>query len=116
MANRARINAIVGGKLATQTTAYWVETLNAAGVPCGPVQSVDAVFADPQIAAQEMVLSVPHPGRGEVRMLGFPMKLSSAPCSVRLPAPGLGEHSEAVLAELGYDTAAREALLAAGVV
>lgn len=116
VANRARINAIVGGKLAAQTTAHWVETLNAAGVPCGPVQSVDQVFADKQIAAQEMVLSVPHPGHGEVRMVGFPMKLSAAPCSVRRPAPGLGEHSEEVLAEVGYDVAARDALRAAGVV
>jgi crotonobetainyl-CoA:carnitine CoA-transferase CaiB-like acyl-CoA transferase len=116
VANRARINAIVGGKLATRTTAHWVETLNAAGVPCGPVQSVDQVFADPQIAAQEMVLTVPHPGRGDVRMLGFPMKFSAAPCSVRRPAPELGEHSDEVLAELGYDTAAREALRAAGAV
>ncbi len=116
VANRARINAIVGGKLATQTTAYWVETLNAAGVPCGPVQSVDQVFADPQIAAQEMVLEVPHPGHGTVRMLGFPIKLTAAPCRVRLPAPGLGQHTEEVLAELGYEEAARHALRAAGVV
>ena len=66
VANRARINAIVGGKLATQTTAHWVAALNAAGVPCGPVQSVDQMFADPQIAAQEMVLdgAASRPRRG----------------------------------------------------
>jgi crotonobetainyl-CoA:carnitine CoA-transferase CaiB-like acyl-CoA transferase len=93
-----------------------VETLNQAGVPCGPVHSVDQVFADPQIAAQQMVLTVPHPDHGEVRMLGFPMKLAAAPCSVRLPAPGLGEHSEAVLTELGYDATARQALRDAAVV
>jgi CoA:oxalate CoA-transferase len=63
-----------------------------------------------------MVLTVPHPGRGDVRMLGFPMKLTFAPCSVRLPVPGLGEHSDAVLEELGYDAAARAALRTAGVV
>jgi CoA:oxalate CoA-transferase len=116
VANRAQINAIVGGKLATRPTAYWVETLNAAGVPCGPVQSVDQVFADPQIAAQEMVLEVPHPGHGVVRMVGFAMKLAAAPCRVQRPAPDLGEHSEDVLAELGYGEAARHALRAAGVV
>ncbi len=49
VANRARINAIVGGKLAANTTSYWVETLNRAGVPCGPVNSVAEVFEDPQI-------------------------------------------------------------------
>ena len=71
---------------------------------------------DPQIVAQEMVLEVPHPGHGVVRMLGFPMKFSAAPCRVRRPAPDLGEHTEEVLAELGYAEAARHALHAAGVV
>ena len=100
--NRERINAIVGGKLAMQNTQHWVEVLNAAGVPCGPVYSVGEVFQDPQIIAQQMFQDVPHPGFGTVRMLGFPMKLSETPCRVRLPAPGLGEHSDAVLTELGY--------------
>ena len=115
VANRARINAIVGGALAMRDTAHWVTTLNAAGVPCGPVHEVAEVFADPQVVAQEMVLSVPHPGHGDVRMLGFPIKLSDTPCRVRRPAPGLGEHSDEVLAELGYDAAARAALRAQGV-
>jgi len=116
VANRAQINAIVGGVLARETTAHWVQVLNAAGVPCGPVYRVDEVFDDPQIRQQEMVLDVPHPGRGVVRMLGSPMKLSDTPCRARMPAPELGEHSEAVLAELGYAAAEREAMRAAGVV
>jgi CoA:oxalate CoA-transferase len=113
--NRARINAIVGGRLAANTTAYWVETLNAAGVPCGPVNTVEQVFQDPQILAQEMVMDVEHPGHGIVRMLGFPMKLSETPCRVRRPAPKLGEHSDAILADLGYAAEARDTLRAAGV-
>jgi CoA:oxalate CoA-transferase len=108
--NRARINAIVGGKLAAHTTAHWVAALNAAGVPCGPVPSVDQVFADPQIAAQSMVMDVPHPGRGSVRMTGFPMKFFQSPCRVRHPAPELGEHSDEMLAQLGYGEAERDAL------
>ena len=116
VANRQRINAIVGGKLAMNTTEYWVETLNRAGVPCGPVQSVADVFQDPQILSQDMVMDIDHPGFGMVRMLGFPMKLSATPCQVRRPAPGLGEHSDDVLAELGYSLEERLSLRAGGVV
>lgn len=95
VANRARINAIVGGILADHPTAYWVETLNKAGVPCGPVNSVAEALSDPQILAQDMVLEV-----GGTRQLGFPMKFSATPCRVRRPAPGLGEHTQEVIAEL----------------
>ena len=116
VANRARINAIVGGKLAANTTAHWVETLNKVGVPCGPVNGVAEVFQDPQILAQEMVIDVDHPGSGIVRMLGFPIKLSGTPCRVRHPAPALGEHSDEVLAELGYSDAERAAWRRDGVV
>lgn len=116
VANRARINAIVGGKLAAGTTAYWVETLNAAGVPSGPVNSVAEVFEDPQVLAQEMVLDVEHPGFGMVRMLGFPVKLSDTPCQVRRTAPELGEHSDAILTELGYGAEALAAFRRDGVI
>lgn len=116
VANRARINAIVGGVLARDTTAHWVEVLNAAGVPCGPVNSVAAVFEDPQILGQEMLLNVEHPGYGMVQMLGFPMKFSEMPCLVRRPAPSLGEHSDEVLEELGYAALEREAWRRDGVI
>jgi crotonobetainyl-CoA:carnitine CoA-transferase CaiB-like acyl-CoA transferase len=116
VANRARINAIVGGKLATNTSAFWVETLNAAGVPCGPVHSVEAVFQDPQILAQDMLLNVLHPGYGPVQMLGFPMKLSATPCQVRRTAPALGQHSDEILAELNYPEAERASLRQEGVI
>jgi crotonobetainyl-CoA:carnitine CoA-transferase CaiB-like acyl-CoA transferase len=109
VANRALINAIVGGKLAAGTTAHWVETLNKAGVPCGPVNTVAEVFKDPQIIAQEMILAVDHPLHGAVRMLGFPLKLSDTPCRLRRFAPALGEHSDEILGEAGYSAAERTA-------
>lgn len=114
--NRTRINAIVGGKLAANTTDFWVETLNKAGVPCGPVNSVAEVFRDPQILQQQMVMDVEQPGYGIVRMLGFPIKFSDSPCRVRRPAPRLGEHSDEILAELGFAVVEREAWRQSGVV
>jgi crotonobetainyl-CoA:carnitine CoA-transferase CaiB-like acyl-CoA transferase len=116
VANRERINAIVGGKLALNTTEHWVETLNAAGVPSGPVHAVADVFKDPQILAQDMVMDVEQPGHGLVRMLGFPMKFSDTPCTVRRPAPGLGEHSDEVLGELGFSADQRRAFRDMGVI
>jgi CoA:oxalate CoA-transferase len=100
VANRARINAIVGGRLASETTAYWVETLNKAGVPSGPVNGVAEALSDPQITAQEMVLTVPHPGHGALNLLGFPMKFSQTPCRIRRTAPGLGEHTAEILEQI----------------
>jgi CoA:oxalate CoA-transferase len=116
VANRERINAIVGGKLALNTTGHWVETLNAAGVPSGPVHAVADVFKDPQIVAQNMVMDVEHPGHGLVRMLGSPMKFSGQATAVPRPAPELGQHSDEVLTELGFSEDQREAWRAAGVI
>jgi len=116
VANRERINAIVGGKLALNSTDHWVETLNAAGVPCGPVHAVAEVFEDLQILAQNMVMDVEQPGFGAVRMLGFPMKFSGEPCAVRRPAPGLGQHSDEVLAELGFSDEQRRLFRDQGVI
>jgi CoA:oxalate CoA-transferase len=100
--NRAAMNAAVEGRLKTNTTAYWIETLNAAGVPCGRVMGLAEVFADPQVIAQEMVVSQPHPGHGDVKMLGFPIKFADAPCQLRRPAPEIGADTDSVLGELGY--------------
>ena len=106
--HRGRLNALVQAKLLEQDSAHWISSLNAAGVPCGPVYGVDGVFADPQIRSQEMSIEIEHPGRGDVRMLGFPIKLRNSPCMVRRPAPELGEHTREVLTELGLQSSRRE--------
>jgi CoA:oxalate CoA-transferase len=99
--NRARLNAAVEAVLVQNTSAHWIALINEAGIPCGPVHSLASVFEDPQIKNQGMAMDVPHPGHGTVRMLGFPLKLTRAPCQVRHPAPDLGQHTADVLAEVG---------------
>jgi CoA:oxalate CoA-transferase len=114
--NRAAINAAVEARLMTETTEYWIDKLNAAGVPCGRVMGLGEVFADPQTVDQQMVLSQEHPGHGTVRMLGFPIKFAEAPCALRRPTPEIGADTDAVLGELGYSAAEIAALRKAGVV
>ncbi len=100
--HRTAINALINARIAQAPKAYWLETLNAAGVPCGVVMNLADVFADPQIMSQEMVLTIPHPGHGAVQMTGFPIKFREAPCTVRYLVPELGAHTASVLRALGY--------------
>lgn len=99
-ARRDELNGLIDARMQTDSQAAWIDRLNAAGVPSGKVQNLAEVFADPQVQAQEMVVEVPHPGHGTVRMLGFPVKMSDTPCAARLPAPRLGEHTEEILGPL----------------
>ncbi|PVH27278.1 CaiB/BaiF CoA transferase family protein [Pararhodobacter oceanensis] len=99
-ARRNELNTLIDGRMVQDTQAAWIERLNAAGVPSGRVQNLAEALRDPQVMAQEMVIDVPHPGRGAVRMLGFPVKLSETPCEAHLPAPELGQHNDEILGPL----------------
>ena len=90
--------------------------LDELGVMCAPVHDYDSMFHDEGILEQDALLTVEHPTRGDVRMGGLAWKLSDTPGAVRLAPPTLGEHTDAVLAEIGYDEQRIAALRAGGVV
>jgi crotonobetainyl-CoA:carnitine CoA-transferase CaiB-like acyl-CoA transferase len=89
--------------LRARSRAAWIETLTKAGVPCGAVRSVPDVLADPQLTARRMIEIVEHATAGPLQVLGVPMMLSGTPGGVRTPPPLLGQHTDAVLRELGVD-------------
>ena len=101
-ARRRELADAINERTRTRAVDDWIDRLNAGGCPCGRVMDLPEVFSDPQVLAQELVLDVPHPGAGTVRMTGFPVKLSETPCAIVRPAPRLGEHTGEVLAEIGY--------------
>lgn len=88
-----------------QEVDFWLEEIAGAGIPCGPVQTIDQVFTDPQVLARDMIWMMSHPTAGEVSLVGSPLKLSETPVAARLHPPLLGEHTAEVLTTmLGYTT------------
>ncbi|MBI3625721.1 MAG: CoA transferase [Candidatus Rokubacteria bacterium] len=114
--NRAAMDEILEAALAKKSAAEWVELLNAAGVASGPIYTVDEVFGDPQVAQAGLVHELRHPLWGLHRVMGLPVRLHRTPAQVRTAAPLPGAHTREILAELGYDEEATNALLADGVV
>ena len=114
--NREEIEGLIAARIATRTKAEWIESLSAADIPNGPVNSVTDALSSPHALAREMVVDVEHPAMGSFRSLGLPMRLSETPASIRRHPPMLGEHTDDVLAELGYDEASIAALHRDGVV
>ena len=99
--HRVDVDAMVGAPLATRGTAEWVEALRAHGIPCGAVNQVHEALADPQAVARDMVVTMPHPTAGDLRMLGFPIRMHSTPLRASRPPPLLGEHTDEVLHAYG---------------
>jgi crotonobetainyl-CoA:carnitine CoA-transferase CaiB-like acyl-CoA transferase len=101
--NRDALNALIGERTLARTSAEWVEVLNEAGVPCGPIYKMNEVFADPQVKHLKMAQSVEHPALGPIELIGQPMFLSRTPSSLRTATPERGEHTDEILKSLGYD-------------
>ena len=99
--NRHALDAIVEERLRTETTAHWVELLNAAGVPCGPIHDMRGVFEDPQVRHLGTTLGVTHPVLGDIDLVGPAFDLSRSPMRTPSAAPDCGAHTDAILAELG---------------
>jgi crotonobetainyl-CoA:carnitine CoA-transferase CaiB-like acyl-CoA transferase len=100
--NRDALNAEIGLHTPTRNSADWVERFNAAGVPCGPIYSVDQVYADAQVEHLGMAQPVKAKNKTVRRMAGQPMSLSRTPSRLKTPTPGLGEHTDEVLKEFGF--------------
>lgn len=114
--NRVVLRLLLAERFATDTSAAWLARLEAAEVPCGPINDLLEAFGSEQARAREMVVDVEHPRLGPVRQVGVPFKLSATPATIRTAPPLLGEHADEVLAELGYDPAAIDRLRSEGVV
>ena len=116
VANRAELAAEIEAITRRQPCSHWLALLDAHDIPCGPINDYAHVFADPQVRARDMVVETEHPSLGRLRTLGSPIKLSETPPDVGRRAPRLGEHTDQVLREAGYDDAQIAELRRAGAV
>jgi formyl-CoA transferase len=115
--NRTAVRQRVADIIRRNTNDHWVELLNKAGVPCGPINSIDKVFADPQVKHLGIATPVDHPKYGPQKVIGQPIHLSRYPQPEKLKhTPEPGEHTDEILKGLGYDDARISALRAAGAV
>ena len=116
MAHRAELADALAPAFKKRSTNDWLERLDAAGVPAGPVLSVGEMLADPQTKAREMLVETEHQRLGPVPTIGFPVKFSETPAAIERGAPTLGQHTTEVLRELGYADSDIDKLVADSVV
>lgn len=114
--HRAELIPLLNEITATRTTAEWIGQLEARAVPCGPINGLAEVFADPQVQARGLAVKMPHPEAGEVPLVASPIRLSKTPVEYRRAPPLVGEHTDEILADLGVDAAGIAGLRERGVV
>ncbi|MCH8281499.1 MAG: CoA transferase [Chloroflexi bacterium] len=103
--NRAKLVPMLQEYFLTRPVADWVEDLQEANVPCGPINDLADVFADPQVLARNMYVEIPHPTLGSIKQTGLPIKFSLTPGRIDRHPPLLGEHNQEILEDLGYSVA-----------
>jgi crotonobetainyl-CoA:carnitine CoA-transferase CaiB-like acyl-CoA transferase len=114
--NREALNREIEAVTMTCPSDHWVELFNAAGVPCGPVNRIDAVFRDPQVVHSGIAKPIAHPKLGPLTLVGQPIDISGVDSGLRQPAPELGQHSREVLTDYGFEPEEITDLFEAGVV
>ena len=105
MQNLTALEPLIAERTRTKPSAEWVAAFEAAGVPIGPINKIGDMVEDPQVKAREMVVEVEHARLGLMRTMGFPLKFSDTPGKVERAAPTIGQHTDEVLREIGYDAA-----------
>ena len=117
VANRTQLIPLIRQATVFKTTQQWVTELEVAGVPCGPINDLAQVFADPQVLARGLAIHMEHPLAGTLPMVASPLRLNGSPVEYRHAPPLLGEHTQEVLEQLlSMDTQTYDQLHAAGVV
>jgi crotonobetainyl-CoA:carnitine CoA-transferase CaiB-like acyl-CoA transferase len=114
--NRETLNAAIEAVTVQQDSAAWIETLNKAGIPCGPIYGIDQAFGDPQVKHLGIAQEVVSKALGAITLIGQPVSLSRTPSRLATAAPEYGEHNDAVLSELGYSAAEIGAFRKAGAI
>ncbi|WP_161498848.1 CoA transferase [Cryobacterium aureum] len=116
MTHREELIVVLEPLLAARSTAEWVRLLDLAGVPVGPIQSVDEALVDPQIIARGMVTEVQHPSIGALAQINCPIRLTRTPVAVRTAPPLLGQHTDDVLLGAGFSAERIQSLRETGAV
>jgi crotonobetainyl-CoA:carnitine CoA-transferase CaiB-like acyl-CoA transferase len=109
--NRALVTETLAPVLKARSTAEWIERLERLKIGCGPINKLSQVFADPQVVARNMVVEMPHPAAGTVKVIANPVRLSETPADYRIAPPSLGADTDAVLRDIAGMTDAEIASL-----